>query len=290
MDRSTFLKLTAGSSLGMAAHLTGCGEPPRQDAPEGDLPSTGGRSISVLGIQLYTVRSLMAQDVAGTLRRVSEAGYGEVEFAGYFDRPPEVIRGEMDDLGLQGVSAHVPIEALRSDFEGVVSAAKVLGHQYVVVPFLAQEERTSAEDYRRIAGELDRLGERCGAAGLTLGYHNHDFELAELDGSRGLDLLLEGTDPSLVVFEIDLFWARTGGVDPAEYVRRWPGRFKLCHVKDMDANGDMVDVGDGVMDWAQILGAATDVGVEHFFVEHDQPADPMGTARRSHDFLARLTF
>lgn len=282
MNRKRFLKGAAGSALASSIPVS-CREPDETDE-DGGQPT-----LSAIGLQLYTVRQLMAQDMAQALRRVAEAGYDEVEFTGYHGESPERVRALVEAHGLVPVSAHVPLELFRSDFDGLLAAAATVGHRYLVVPSLPPEERASADAYRRLAGELNRLGERCLDAGLTMGYHNHDFELRGVDGVRGLDVLLDETDPGPVTFEMDVYWTRYGGGDPAAYLREWPSRFRLCHVKDMDANRRMVDVGDGVIDWTETLRRARDAGMMHFFVEHDTPADPLATARRSYRYLSGLT-
>lgn len=293
MDRKTFLRLTAGSSLGFAGLAVGCGQggggAPDAEA-EGSAAVGGTRTLAALGFQLYTIREIMRSDMRLALQEVSGAGYTEVEFAGYFDKTPQEVAALVREYGLSPVSAHVDIGLLRTDFDGVVAAASEVGHAFLIVPFLAAEERTSADDYRRLAQELNGLGERCRAHGINLGYHNHAFEFEVHGQSRGMDILLEETDPELVTFEFDLFWARAGGADAGEYMRAWPGRFGLCHVKDMDRAGAMVDVGAGIIDWAALFNDAETGGIQHFFVEHDEPTDPVATARNSAAYLSALTF
>ncbi len=249
------------------------------------------------GLQLYTVRSLMARDVERTIAAVARIGYGEVEFAGYFGRSPAQIRATLEAEGLTAPAVHLSLQELRSSFEGAVDAAAQIGHRYLVLPYLAGPERPGADGatgtalvdgYRRLADELNGLGARCRDAGLLFAYHNHDFELEEVNGLRLLDVMIENTDPELVRYEIDLFWIVHGGGDPFDYFERYPGRFDLCHVKDRTADGEMVDVGAGVIDFEAIFAQSAQAGLIHYFVEHDTPGDPMASVRISYEHLASL--
>jgi sugar phosphate isomerase/epimerase len=245
-----------------------------------------------LGIQLYTVRELLAKDFEGTLAALSRIGYREVEFAGLFGRPAREVRAMLDRLGLQTPSGHVDMPAITDTLDQTIAEAKTLGHEYVIVPWIDEDART-ASGYRRIAATFNRAGARLRAAGLTLGYHNHWFEFDPLAGSPatcGYDLLLAGTDPELVVMELDLYWIRKGGKDALQYFRTHPGRFRLVHVKDMGKDGSMVDVGQGVIPWPTVLHAARRAGVQHFLAEHDNPPDPLAFARATYAYLRSLRF
>ena len=166
--------------------------------------------------------------------------------------------------------------------------AEAIGHRYLVVPSLDPEDRRTLDDYRRVAHELNRSGGLARARGLQVGYHNHDFELASIDGLRPYDVLIAETDPALVCFEMDFYWTTRGGADPLTYFARHPGRFHLCHIKDMDRRGRMVDVGAGRIDFRSILRARDAAGLRHFYVEHDDPADPSASIRASSRFLRSL--
>ena len=287
MDRRRFVE----SALGAGMLLTHAGRAAARGAP--GLPEAWG-------LQLYTVRSLMARDVERTLAEVAAIGYGEVEFAGYFDRTPAQIRATLDAEGLVAPAAHLSLAELRTGFEAHVAAAAEVGHRYLVLPYLGGADRPGnapgeapsevLDGYRRLAGEFNRFGEACEANGLRFAYHNHDFELERFaeDGERvrPLDLLLRETDPDLVRFEMDFYWVVHGGGDALDYFRRFPGRFELCHVKDRSPRGEMVDVGAGVIDFEGIFERAGQAGLLHYFVEHDSPADPIATVRASYEHLA----
>jgi sugar phosphate isomerase/epimerase len=281
MNRRSFVKVTAGAALGGVFGL---------DRRAWAADVAAGRSLDRIGVQLYTVRSLMEKDFAGTLKAVAEVGFEEVEFAGYFDHRPEEVKAILDRLGLTAPASHVSIDSLRGDLAGTIEQAQAVGHDYLICPWLAPEERVSIESYKTVAGDFNEVGKACRDAGLRFGYHNHDFEFETIDGQLPFDVLLDETDPELVEFELDLFWITKGGEDPFRYFDRYPGRFTLCHVKDMTENEQMVDVGAGRIDFKAIFGRAEQAGLEHFFVEHDEPEDPLASIKASHDYLEALRF
>jgi sugar phosphate isomerase/epimerase len=253
------------------------------------VPNEESASLDRIGLQLYTVRSLMAEDVERTLQMVAGVGYREVEFAGYFDRPPAGLRATLDGLGLAAPATHVDLATLRDRLPEVLAASATLGHRYVVLPWLAAEDRDSLDDYRRLADEMNRLGEACRAADVQFAYHNHEFEFEHLDDETPFDVLLARTDPELVAIELDLFWIIHAGRDPLAYFEAHPGRFSLCHVKDRAADGTMVDVGAGEIDFPGIFAGSEQAGLAHYFVEHDQPADPEASIRASYLHLSGLS-
>jgi sugar phosphate isomerase/epimerase len=254
----------------------------------GATTALAGRLASI-GLQLYTVRTLLERDFEGTLAGVAAIGYREVEFAGYHGRSPEAVRAALGRAGLAAPSAHVPIEAVRDDLPRVLDGARLMGHRHVVVAWLPEPQRT-LDGYRAAADLFNRAGERASAAGIGLAYHNHAFEFARLDGQLPYDILLERCDRRHVAFEMDLYWITRGGQDPLAYFARWPGRFPLVHVKDSSGPPEhrMVDVGAGRIPWAAIFARREQAGIRHVFVEHDEPADPMASARRSYEYLRRL--
>lgn len=278
IDRRSFLAALGGTTAALALSGSAFACATARDA---------GR-IDRVGLQLYTVRSLMAENVERTLRQVAAVGYGEVEFAGYFDHPPAHLRAILDDTGLSAPSVHVGLDALEGDgWPRTIEAANIIGHHYLVVPWISPDAHRSLDDYRRLAGRLEVIGARAREAGLQLAYHNHDFEFETLDGGIPYDILVE-TDPDLVQLQLDLYWIRKAGGDPVAYFQRHPGRFPSVHVKDMAPDGTMVDVGTGVIDWPAIFDHAGTAGIRHYFVEHDQPADPLASIRASFDHLEEL--
>jgi sugar phosphate isomerase/epimerase len=280
--RRTFLATLGVAAIGIAS----------RDALADGILLAPHRKLKKVGLQLYTVRDMMKADLPGTLHKVAAIGYKEVEFAGYFGRTPAQIRELLHKNGLTSPSAHIPLDVLEKDSVRAFADAKAVGHQWVTVPFLPEERRKTAEDWKGIAALLNQLAPQAKAAGLRLAYHNHDFELRSIGGMRPLDMLLTETDPSLVDFEMDLYWVVFAGGDPLDYFNRFPKRFALVHVKDSAGPPDnrMVDVGQGKIDFRPIFAASGKAGIKHYFVEHDQPADPIATIRNSYKYLSTVKF
>jgi len=248
----------------------------------------GRRAIAgSIGIQLYTVRGLMQRDAAGTLEKIAKIGYQEVEFAGLYGKSAKEMRSLLDRFGLAATSSHIGTAEMRGDWERTLEDAVTLGQRYITCAWIDAGDRT-LNGYREIADLFDRSGEAARSAGLQLCYHNHDFEFTRVEGIVPYDLLLRECDHDLVKMEMDIYWLVKGGRDPLEYFQWYPGRFPLLHVKDMDAAGKMVDVGQGVIGFRGIFEHAAQAGMQHFFVEHDEPKDPLATARVSYDYLRSL--
>ena len=289
MDRRSFLTHSIAASLGsLSLGQAGCAEPARLQTQRDESTGTG-RTLEHIGVQLYTVRDLMEVDVAHTLERVAAVGYDEVEFAGYFEHTPAQIRGLLDQSGLRAPAAHVDIDLLRTRLEEVLEAADIIGHSYLVCPWLRPEERT-LEHYRQHANLFNEVGAACRTAGIQFAYHNHDFEFEATDGQVHFDLLLDRTEPDLVQIELDLYWLAKGDRQAEPYFDRHPGRFPLCHVKDMAADETMVSVGQGELDFASIFGQSEQAGLKHYFVEHDTPQDSLASIQVSFEHLQELRF
>ena len=250
------------------------------------------RKLERVGLQLYSVRDLMKADLPGTLAKVAAIGYKEVEFAGYFGRTPAQIRELLRLNRLTSPSTHLPFESLTNGWQKQLDDAKAAGHEWVTIAYIAEEKRKTLDDWKRHADLFNRAAAQAKAADLRFAYHNHDFEIRPIDGTRALDLLLTSTDPKLVDFEMDLYWVVFGGGDPIDFFNRYPKRFKLVHVKDSAGPPDnkMVDVGSGTINFRQIFAQSEKAGIEHYFVEHDQPADPIATITNSYNYLHNLTY
>jgi sugar phosphate isomerase/epimerase len=266
-------------SLFSAAALAGAGAALGMGALPGNAsaqtPATGGR---VPGIQLYTLRGSMADDAVATLTAVAAMGYGAVEFAGLHGHSATDMRGHLDELGLDAPAGHVDPHVLKADPEPLIEEAVVLGHRYLVVAWLAEEFRQTADDYRQWADVLNRAGEAARKAGIRMAYHNHEFEFEVLDGEMPQRILLAETDPDLVDFELDFYWVRRAGLDIGDILAWAPERFRLAHIKDMDTEGNITDVGSGTIDFATLLNSEQGRNIEHPFVEHDHPPDAFRTA------------
>jgi sugar phosphate isomerase/epimerase len=223
---------------------------------------------------------------------VAAIGYQEVEFADYAGQTAAQVRDAVRRAGLSAPSAHVPLAALGPGWDRVLNDAHTIGHRYLVIPWLDEKDRSSLDAYRRIADRLNRAGEAASRAGLRFAYHNHAFEFTPMENRLPYDVLLESTDPAHVLLELDLYWITKGGQDPLAYFGRWPGRFRLVHVKDSAGPPEhhMADVGAGTIEWARIFARRKQAGIEHFFVERDDPPDPFASIAASHAYLSDLQF
>jgi sugar phosphate isomerase/epimerase len=262
------------------------------------LPLHATPLLLPIGLQLYSVRNLLPKDFDGTLRQLNAAGYREVEAAGYYDKTAPQFRDAMDRAGLRCVSTHLTLSVLRAKLDESIGYAHTLGLDYIICSWAAGVHRDPAkkgdmtlDDWRYVASEFNRIGEKVKAAGMTFGVHNHTPEFAVEDGITVYDELLRLTDPALVVFEMDCGWVLASGHNPVDYLSKTPERFPLLHVKDMarDAKGKFhsVVMGTGIANYAQILHAAT--GLKHYFIEQEEFAgDPMTELRADADYLRKI--
>jgi len=242
-----------------------------------------------IGLQLYTVRDLMQKDVKYTLQQVAGVGYREVELAGLFDKSAKTVAKWLAEDKLTSPSSHIPLAQLKDNLHAVVDDCHTLGNGIIVCPWIDESMRKSADDWHKIAADLNKIGDQLSRLGLRFAYHNHDFEFKKLpSGEMGYDILLKECDPKLVKMEMDLYWITKGGQDPLAYFAKWPGRFPLVHVKDMSGSGEIVDVGKGTIDWNRIFAKRREAGIEHFFVENDNPKSPIEDIKVSYDYLSKL--
>lgn len=236
-----------------------------------------------IGLQLYTVRELTARDMLGTLERLATIGYRAVEFAGYGNAGVRDVRAALDAHGITAVGAHVALDNFESRLGQTIDELHMLGCRYAIVPWVSEERRGSLAEAQRLAEGLNRLGEQVRAAGLRFAYHNHAFEFDPIDGTSLWDVLVRETDPDLVAFELDVFWAQYAGCDPVTMIERLTGRLPLLHAKDISQNDSQADapVGDGSLPWPRMLEAAESAGVEWLIVEQDRPHDALADVERS---------
>lgn len=282
-----------------------------------------------LGVQLFTIPQMAASDFKGTLQLLSKIGYREVEFFGPYEfSAPETIerwkplaaqmgikqnafygyslaevKSLMSDLDLRCPSVHLDLPTLRQNMGPAMEALASLGVKYVAIPTLMNpSERATLGGYQKLAAEFSVLGEKMTKYGITFTYHNHGYEHALKDGKVPMDVLLTETDKKYVAFELDIFWMKAAGGEPVEYLKKYPGRFKLMHVKDAKEpirfTGDggtpdqwmalfpkMADPGTGVFDLSELISTAEKSGVQHFFLERDLTPDPQTTLNNSFTYL-----
>lgn len=287
--------------------------------------------LDKIGIQFFSLPKLLEKDFAGTLAMLSKMGYKEVEMYGPYPFSTEAAQKRWDSvttaLGFKGSgffghsineikdmlkqndlvvpAVHTDLDTLQNRMDKLGEAAQVLGFEYVILPSIPDEKRQTLDDYKKMADAFNKIGEAAKKAGVKFAYHNHGYGLKEKDGQIPLKQILDGTDPSLVFFEMDLYWTTAGGADPIAYLEKYKNRYHLMHIKDMSKkmqfSGDggnssqwielfpyMTTAGSGVIDLKTILPKAKENGVKHFIVEQDIVADPEVALKKSFDYLASL--
>jgi sugar phosphate isomerase/epimerase len=291
MDRREFLRVTGAAGLvTMWGSSLACAHSTAAAAGSSAVRNPNSFSLSNVGLQLYTVRDAMGKDLDGTLAAIAASGYHLVETAGLYGRSAADLRAAFDKHGIRTTSGHYPLADQEASPETVFTTAKTLGQEYVVVPWLDPSLRT-AETFGSLPSRLNKLGEQAKAQGLKTAYHNHDFEFEKYGGTTTvLERLLANTDPALVSFELDGYWAFKAGSAPADLVARYPGRFTMVHLKDSTAAPEkaFADVGHGVIDMPRFIAAAQRNGLRYAFVERDVAPDPLASIKASHDYLATV--
>jgi sugar phosphate isomerase/epimerase len=288
------------------------------------ISAFGNLKSADIGMQLYSMSTALSDDFIGTLKMLAEAGYKNLEFAGpyyfspeeeiknniliqqmglkgygYFNYAPEEVRKFLDDLGLTSYSAHVSTQSLEHDIDEVLKAATIIGHKYLICPMTLGPD---IDTYKKAADTFNKIGESCKKAGIKFGYHNHSQEFHDFNGERPMDVLMERTDPELVIFELDLFWTTVAGVDPSKFIKKHADRIRLVHIKDMakkmetpstdwrvftdmsigrEILTNQTIVGEGIIDFKKILNTAEKEGIQHYIIESDFPPDPVAFAKQS---------
>lgn len=242
-----------------------------------------------LAVQLYTVRESLEADLPATLRRVAESGVDAVELAGLPPIAPEVLRDHLAKAGLRPIASHESLERLEANPDAVIARLHTLGVRRAIIPWLRPELRSTVDAARQTAGELRRIAQYFDVRGMRLGYHNHDFEFAPLDGTTLWQVLVDEL-PASVELELDLYWASIAGRDPVELIKETGDRVRMLHLKDMAATTGREDLapGDGVLDWPAIVTTATALGIDWYIIEQDNPGNPFVDIARARGFLLGL--
>ncbi len=277
--RRQFLRSTSAAAVGSALAL----HAPRALATPLGLP---------LGLQLYSVREMLAKDYEGTLKQIASLGYREVEAAGFYGRSPEQVKAALGAAGLSMPSAHYSAKVLQASLDETIAYGKALGLRYIICSFpalkdpsrlkdqsfRAQVEAFNMEDYRFNAGQFNGWGRKVKAAGMQFGYHNHTMEFTPQGGSTGFDEMIRLTDPELVTFEMDCGWVTVGGGDPVAYLHKYPTRISMLHIKDFKPTAKpatvvdpppAAELGTGTVKFRPIFEAAKSGHIKHMFVEQE---------------------
>jgi len=290
-NRRDFLKISTAGAVG--AIILGPAACTSAVAP--DKKSFG------VGLQLYTIRDAMAADVPGSLKKMSDLGYKNVEMASYSDgkfygMAPKEFQKIVEDLGMKIVSSHTSVEAegiTTASAQKMADAHAEIGVEYCVQPWIEEKDR-NVETYKRMIAEWNKVGEIMKNVGIQFGYHNHNFEFLPTDGMVPYyDIFMKEMDADLITMELDCYWATKAGQDPVEMFNKYPGRFQLLHFKDMSKEvagpfytvdkGDITSVGAGLIDYKRIYAAREKAGMKYFFVEDDnqgngKPFEGIGTS------------
>ena len=250
------------------------------------------KTIKNFGIQLYSLRDVIEKDTKNVLTQLAKSGYKELEAYGidkgtFFGFSGKEFKKMAEDLGMKVIGSHAGpgrvadkavanLDEFAPTWKKSVALALEAGLSYITQPWLEEKYRKSADDIKKTAESLNKLGEYAKSQGLAFTYHNHNFEFEKVDGETIYDIMLKNTDPKVANFEMDLYWVYFAGKDPVTYFNAHPGRFKQFHVKDMSKTDDKIngDLGKGKIDFATLFKHAEKSGVKHYFVEQESGYNP----------------
>ncbi|CAM4142850.1 Tat (twin-arginine translocation) pathway signal sequence [Pedobacter westerhofensis] len=255
----------------------------------------------VVGLQLYSLRVELPKDLKGTIANVAKAGYKEVETYGYSAKDgywgldAKAFKALLSENGLTAPSGHYGMDKFITDgnqeeLKTYIEAANILGSSHITVPYLGDNLRKNEGDWKNVADRLNEAGVLCKAAGLKLGYHNHNFEFVKYGETTGYEMMLKGTDPNLVDFEMDIYWVVRSGNDPVKLFTEFPGRFPMWHVKDMDKVDNTIntEVGTGTIDFKTLYKSAKLAGLKHLIVEQENfSMDAFKSIKQSADYVKK---
>lgn len=252
------------------------------------------------GIQLYSLRHQLQKDVPGTLKYIRESGYTDVETAGFYDMSSADFKKQLDKAGLKCTGMHSGDDnRFRDKLDEIIAEAKVFKPAYVTSPWVQEQRRKDAEGCKRIAAEFNEWGKKLQAAGFRFAFHNHDAEFKPIGDTTAMDIFIRESDPSLVDFQLDLFFVQKVGLSPADYLKKYSGRFKLVHMKDISKStptgfeeapdNAVVPLGEGQIDWPKTLAAAADTGVKYYYVEDESETAAEGI-RKTYQYLKAVRF
>ena len=277
---------TAGAAEGNASHRSTATATSRSDLAKDNLWR--------VGLELYSVRNAMKKDPERTLAAVRGIGYDDVELLWSMDnfgRTPDQVRDTLKQLGLKAPSAHIAPETLLGDWETSLTTAKHLGHQYLIVPSLPDETKTSLDEWRRWADRFNSAGDMARHAGIWLAFHNEPEHMKVLNGVVPYDLFIERTDPSRVRLQLDFGNMEVGGGNPMQYLHQYYDRYWTFHVKDVATGGTHdTELGMGHTNLSGLLAAIPNVQKKPCYVEQESPVDELGSARRNYEYLKKLQF
>ena len=250
-----------------------------------------GTPAEAFGLQLYTLRDVLPQDPKGVLRQVASFGYKQIEsYEGergmFWGMSNKDFAAYLNDLGMTMVSSHCDTT---TNFETKAAAAAEIGMKYLIAPWLGPNE--SLDFYKRAADHFNQCGAICAQHGLKFAYHNHDYSFQPVEGQLPQDVLMQSTNRDTVEYEMDIYWVVAAGQDPIAWFKKYPNRFRLCHIKDRRSN-ESVTLGTGTIDFAPILKAGEDLGLNYFIVEQEAYSNttPIAAVQDNAAYMKNLRF
>jgi sugar phosphate isomerase/epimerase len=250
--------------------------------------------LARIGLELYAVRDAMRRDPERTLAAIRAIGYLDVELLWSFDnfgRTPQQVRATLDKEGLRAPSAHMAPEVILTDWDKSLEKAKLLGHEYLIVPSLPGDTAKSLDRWKYWADQFNKAGATAREAGVWLAFHNEPDHMKPLDGVVPYEVFVERTDPSVVRHQLDVGNMALGRVDPMKYLEKYRARYWSFHVKDVVAGGGKdTELGKGAVDLKGLLATIPEINRKSVYVEQEAWADSMASARMNYEFLARLEF
>ncbi|MDH5474645.1 MAG: sugar phosphate isomerase/epimerase [Cyclobacteriaceae bacterium] len=294
-NRREFIKAGAMFAAGTMLMPMGCSTKTKETAAEAAVTIVEEAAKSILaapGVQVYSVRDALKVDFAGSIKRIAEMGYKNIEAYGLgldgkmYGMAPAEYKKIVEDTGMKVVSSHATYFT-KDDANKIADASLEAGLEYVVTPYLGDDQRG---DYSAVADNFNTVGEILKSQGLKFGYHNHAFEFEKQGDLVPLEILLNETQPDLVTFEADLYWVKKGGVEPMDLINKFPGRFSMFHVKDADKALEQTTVGTGIIDFPTILKARDTAGLKYYFIEDERTDDPFANLKANIDYMNATDF
>ena len=286
-NRRDFLRMSAFAAAGLSLPFAG--------KASSLLAGFGAKQLPAFGIQLWTVKEDMAKDPKGTLKKLASFGYKQIEsFEGskgiFWGMDHKDFKKYMDELGMKIVSAHCDTS---KDFERKAAEAAAIGMKYLICPYKGAQK--SIDDYKKFADEFNKNGEVCKKSGIRFAYHNHDYSFVPMNGQVPQDVMMDNTNKDTVDFEMDIYWVVAAGIDPITYFKKYPNRFRLCHIKDLTktkTGHESCHLGKGTIDFKSILKAGTESGLKYYVVEQEAftGSNPIESAELDSAYLQGFSY
>lgn len=238
-----------------------------------------------IGLQMYSIREAAEKDFLKTIESVADMGYKGAQFAGFYEHAAVDVKAKMDACNIVAAGAHVPFSDLKNDLDATLKFHEEIGNRLIICPYLPEEMRTTADDYKQTAEQLNEIGRKMKQSGFTLGYHNHAFEFEQFNGKTGFDILFEHSDPAHLKMELDCFWVAYAGLDPLKVIEKYADRCASLHIKDMKKDNDKqisTELTTGILPLKDYINKGKDIDVAWYVVEQEHfSQDPLISAEKN---------